>query len=181
MATPEEVQAARRELARRELARRELARRAAAAQAGPTVREPEQVAAPPVQPSIQRLPDPVQSLLQRLPAPPLATPAAVADEETTTAEKLAQPIIQLDEMTEKERATATIGAGAALIGVWALGWCITRRTLLAARPHLTRQWFGLFGRAEWRCSRCETPINLGVGFCRTCGQPQKWPDWVVRP
>ena len=80
--------------------------------------------------------------------------------------------MNLAAMTIEKFTPAMIGAGAALIGVWVLRWCITRRTLLAERPHLTRRGFDLFDRAEWLCSRCETPIILGVGFCRTCGQPQ---------
>jgi hypothetical protein len=71
-------------------------------------------------------------------------------------------------------ATLTVGAGV-------LGWVIARRTLLAARPKLTRRWFGVFGPALWRCGRCGTEVALRAHRCEVCGQEQTWPKWSVRP
>ena len=71
-------------------------------------------------------------------------------------------------------AALTVGAGA-------LGWVIARRTLLAARPKLTRKWFGMFGPAMWRCGRCGTDVALRAHRCEVCGQEQTWPKWSVPP
>lgn len=75
------------------------------------------------------------------------------------------------------------GAAAVAAGVAALafGWFTARRTLLAARPHLTRRWFGVFGPAVWRCGRCGTEIKLRTCRCKVCGQEQTWPKWTRVP
>jgi hypothetical protein len=67
-------------------------------------------------------------------------------------------------------------AGAATL---ALGWIVSRRTLLASRPYLTRKWFGMFGPTVWKCARCNNQITLGTPRCETCGQHQNWPKWSV--
>jgi hypothetical protein len=75
------------------------------------------------------------------------------------------------------------GAAAVAAGVAALtfGWLTARRTLLAARPHLTRRWLGMFGPAVWRCGRCGTEIKIRVCRCKVCGQEQTWPKWARVP
>ena len=63
------------------------------------------------------------------------------------------------------------------VGAGAVGWITARRTLLAARPKLSRKWFGVFGPVMWRCGRCGNQIALEKARCETCGQYQKWPKW----
>lgn len=71
-----------------------------------------------------------------------------------------------------------VAAGAAAL---TFGWITARRTLLAARPHLTRRWLGVFGPAVWRCGRCGTEIKIRVYRCKVCGQEQTWPKWARIP
>ena len=72
-----------------------------------------------------------------------------------------------------------IEIGLAVAGAGVLGWVIARRTLLAARPKLTRKWFGVLGPVMWRCGRCGSEVALRSTHCEKCGQGQVWPRWVA--
>ena len=73
---------------------------------------------------------------------------------------------------------AAVAAGAAAL---TFGWLTARRTLLAARPRLTRRWLGVLGPVVWRCGRCSTEVALGADRCGVCGQYQTWPKWTRAP
>lgn len=85
--------------------------------------------------------------------------------------------IPLQDIADLQKAEEVLPFAALTVGAGALGWAIARRTLLAARPKLTRKWFGVFGPVMWRCGRCGTEVALGEQRCGSCGQHQNWPKW----
>lgn len=86
------------------------------------------------------------------------------------------PALELPKAPAQHQELTLIGVGVAA-GIGTLGWLLARRTLLAARPKLSRKWFGMFGPTVWKCARCGTVVALRADRCGACGQYQKWPKW----
>jgi hypothetical protein len=113
---------------------------------------------------------------------------ATDDEIIAALESMAPPPAGPTLRAPAAQATAPIdalpsGAAAVAAGAAALtfGWLTARRTLLAARPRLTRRWLGVLGPVVWRCGRCSTEVALGADRCGVCGQYQTWPNWTRAP